>query len=225
MAATEVRIEKSMGIDRCVMETITQQSLSGEIAKNSNARSYREDQVDGVYTLVEEFLIEQGDPQWSFDGSLGTEPLETHPVFNAGGNFEIPENIKEQWAVYKKNPTDPYLAGKGTGASTENPSNFWQPAAEDDASFVVFYTFIKAGQESYYVGRVTARMTILEVGAPNCSGLGKIETPDLPPGFQEPAGSTFILSGIRSQQEGDRFRTTYEYQSSPAGTAWNVQLY
>ena len=225
MPATEVRIEKSMGIDRCVMETITQQSLSGEITKNPDARSYREDQVDGVYTLVEEFLIEQGEPQWSFDGSLGTEPLESHPAFNKNGDFEISEEIKNRWAVYKKNPTDPFLAGKGTGATSENKLNLWQPAGEKDPSFVVFYSFIRLGQESYYVGRVTARMTILEVGAPNCSGLGKIEDPDFPNGFSKPEGSTFILSGIRSQQEGDRFRTTYEYQSSPAGTAWNIQLY
>jgi hypothetical protein len=226
MPATEVRVEKSMGIDRCVMETITQQSLSAEISKNPNARSYREDQSDGVYTLVEEFLIEQGEPQFAFDGTIGTEPLETHPKFNKDGDFEIPDEIKKQWITYKRNPTDPYLAGKGKGATDSNPSNLWQPAEETDPSFVVFYTFWKAGQESYYVGRVTARVTVLEDGAPDMTKLGGIDQwSDWPPGFTPPEGSTFILSGVRSQQEGDRFRTTYEYQSSPRGTAWNVQLY
>jgi hypothetical protein len=226
MPATEVRLEKSMGIDRCVMETITQQSLSGEIPKNPEARSYRQDQADGVYTLVEEFLIEQGEPQFAFDGNIGTEPLETHPKFNKDGDFELSDEIKKQWITYKRNPTDPYLAGKGKGATDSNPLNLWQPAEEDDPSFKVFYTFWKAGQESYYVGRVTARVTVLEDGAPDMTKLGMIDQwADWPAGFIAPEGSTFILSGVRSQQEGNRFRTTYEYQSSPTGTAWNEILY
>jgi hypothetical protein len=224
--ATQVKIETSMGIDKCVIETITRQSLDGEISKNPNARSYREDQTDGVYTLVEEFLMEQGTPQFAFDGSIGTEPLETHPAFNDGGDFQISDAIKKQWITYKRNPTDPYLAGKGKGTTTENPLNLWQPAREEDPSFTVFYTFWKAGMESYYVGRVTARVTVLEDGAPDMTKLGKIDQwGEWPAGFTPPEESTFILSGVRSQQEGDSFRTTYEYQSSPAGTAWNAILY
>jgi hypothetical protein len=226
--ATQTKVEESMGVDRCVMQTITQQSLSGTIDKNPEARSYREDHTDGVYTLVEEFLIEQGEPQFSFDGSIGTEPLETHPKFNDGGEFEIPAEIKKRWTVYKRNPTDPYLAGKGTGPSTENPLNLWQPATEEDASFQVFYTFIKMGMESYYVGRVTARVTVLEEGAPNMTNLGLVDSwgdGGWPSGFEVPPNCNFILSGVRSQQEGAFFRTTYEYQSSPAGTAWNAILY
>jgi hypothetical protein len=80
--------------------------------------------------------------------------------------------------------------------------------------------------ESYYVGRVTARVTVLEEGAPNMTNLGKIDAwGDWPAGFQVAEGCNFILSGVRSQQEGSFFRTTYEYQSSPAGTAWNAILY
>lgn len=225
--ATEVKVEESMGVDRCVMQTVTRQSLDGPITKDPSARSYREDHTDAVYTLVEEFLIEQGEPQFAFDGSIGTEPLETNPKFNAGGDFEIPETIKKYWTVYKRNPTDPYLAGKGTGATTENPTNLWQPATEENASFQVFYGFIKAGMESYYVGRVTARVTVLENGAPDMNKLGQIDVwgGGWPAGFQIPANCNFILSGVRSQQEGDFFRTTYEYQSSPAGTVWNAILY
>lgn len=225
--ATQVKIEESMGIDRCVMQTITQQSLSGEISKNPDARSYREDQTDGVYTLVEEFLIEQGSPQFSFDGSIGTEPLESHPKFNQGGDFAIPAEIQKRWAVYKRNPNDAYLRGKGTGTTTENQLNLWQPAMEDDASFVVFYTFQQKGVESYYVGRVIVRVTVLEDGAPDMSNLGKIDTwgGGWPSGFTPPPGANFILSGIRSQQEGDHFRTTYEYTSSAGGSSWDANLY
>lgn len=225
MPGTIIKDEKTMGIDRCVMETITQQSFS-EITKNPEARSYREDHSDGVYTLVEEFLLSQGSPQFSFDGSIGTEPLETHPAFNKDGDYEIPEDIKKLWAAYKRNPSDVYLAGKGKGATGDNVSNLWLPALETDASFVVFYTFWKAGMESYYVGRVTVRVTTLEDGAPDMTKLGKIDQyGEWPPGFSAPDGSNFILSGVRSQQEGEFYRTTYEYQSSPAGTAWNVLLY
>lgn len=225
MPGTIIKDEKTMGIDRCVMETITQQSFS-EITKNPEARSYREDHSDGVYTLVEEFLLSQGSPQFSFDGNISTEPLETHPAFNKDGDYEIPEDIKKLWAAYKRNPSDVYLAGKGKGATGDNVSNLWLPALETDASFVVFYTFWKAGMESYYVGRVTVRVTTLEDGAPDMTKLGKIDQyGEWPPGFSAPDGSNFILSGVRSQQEGEFYRTTYEYQSSPTGTAWNVLLY
>lgn len=224
--ATEVRVEESMGIDRCVMQTITQQSLEGEISKNPEARSYREDHTDGVYTLVEEFLLSQGEPQFSFDGSIGTEPLETHPVFNAGGNLAISDNLKKLYTTYKRNPADAFLAGKGTGVTTQNPLNLWQPATEEDSNFAAFYGYVKQGVESYYVGRVTARVTVLESGAPNMSLLGKIdEWSSWPDGFTPPLGANFLLSGVRSQQEGNFFRTTYEYTSSAGGTAWDVTLY
>lgn len=211
--ATTTRIEQSMGIDKIVLQTITQQSLAGEITKNPDARSYREDQVDGVYTLVEEVILQQGDPQFSFDGSIGTEPLETHPLFN-GGTYDISEEIKKKWAVYKKNPADTFLAG-------------WNPATETNANFVKFYDYIKKGVESYYVGRVTARVTVLESGAPDMRQLGGIDVwgGGWPSGFQPPSGANFLLSGVRSQQEGDFFRTTYEYQSAPAGAAWDIVLY
>jgi hypothetical protein len=225
MPGTEVKVEETMGIDKCVMQTITTQSFD-EIPKNTNARSYREDHSDGVYTLVEEFLLEQGTPQFAFDGTIGTEPLETNPAFNKDGNFEIPDDIKKLWAAYKRNPSDAYLAGKGAGATSSNLSNLWMPALETNASFVVFYTFWKAGMESYYVGRVTVRVTALEEGAPDMTKLGKIDQyGEWPPGFTAPEGSNFILSGVRSQQEGEFYRTTYEYQSSPAKTAWNIHLY
>ena len=227
--ATQVKIEESMGIDRCVMQTITQQSLEGEIELNPNARSYRQDQTDGVYTLVEEFLISQGEPQFSFDGSIGTEPLETHPLFNTGGGYALSDDLKKQWAVYKRNPNDAFLRGKGTGVTAENPLNLWQPAAEADANFAFFYGYVKKGVESYYVGRVIARVTVLEVGAPDMSLLGGIDSwgGGWPEGFIPPGGnaSNFILSGVRSQQEGDRFRTTYEYTSSPANAVWDIYLY
>jgi hypothetical protein len=223
--ATEVRVEESMGIDRCVMQTITQQSLTEQITKNPEARSYREDHTDGVYTLVEEFLISQGDPQFSFDGSIGTEPLETHPVFN-GGSLALTDDLKKLYTTYKRNPADAYLAGKGTGATSENLLNLWQPATEENSNFVAFYGYVKQGVESYYVGRVTARVTVLEAGAPNMSLLGKIDQwGTWPDGFTPPTGANFILSGVRSQQEGNFFRTTYEYTSSAGGTAWDVTLY
>jgi hypothetical protein len=211
--ATVTRVEQSMGIDKCVIQTVTQQSLSGEIAKNAEARSYREDQVDGVYTLVEEIIIEQGEPQFSFDGSIGTEPLETHPLFNGGANT-ISAELKAKWATYKKNPADTFLAG-------------WKPAEETDENFVVFYNYIKQGVESYYVGRVTARVTVLETGAPNMLLLGAIDAwgGGWPDGFAPPQGTSFLLSGVRSQQEGVFYRTTYEYTSSPAGTQWDLTLY
>jgi hypothetical protein len=69
-------------------------------------------------------------------------------------------------------------------------------------------------------------VTVLEDGAPDMTKLGRIDQwGDWPAGFTQPEGTDFILSGVRSQQEGDKFRTTYEYQSSPAGTTWNPQLY
>jgi hypothetical protein len=225
--ATEVRVERSMGIDKCVIETITQQDLNAEIAKNPNARSYREDHTDGVYTLVEEFLIEQGEPQFAFDSQIGTEPLETHPIWSVQGAYPITDELKKQWATYKRNPNDSFLVGKGTGATTENPSNLWQPATEANSSFATFYEYIKQGVENYYVGRITVRVTVLESGAPNMTNLGRLDVwwGGWPSGFVYPPGCNFILSGVRSQQEGDFYRTTYEFLSSQAGTTWDADLY
>lgn len=225
--STEVRVEESMGIDRCVIQTITTQNLSTEPTKNPNARSYRSEHVDGVYTLVEEFLIEQGEPQFSFDGQIGTEPLETHVMWTALGAYPISDDLKRQWATYKRNPSDAYLVGKGTGTSTDNPQNLWQPAAETDTNFQKFYEYIKQGVESYYVGRITVRVTVLESGAPNMEHLGKLDNwaGGWPSGFVYPLQANFILSGVRSQQEGDFYRTTYEFLSSAGGSAWDSEIY
>lgn len=225
--AVQVKIEESMGVDRCVMQTITQQSLDGPIDKNPEARSYREDQSDGLYTLTEEILLSQGEDQFAFDGSTGTEPLETHPIFNTGGSKEISDDLKKKWTTYKRNPTDAFLIGKGIGKTTENPLNLWQPAEELDANFVFFYNYIRKGVESYYVGRVTIRVTRLESGAPDMTQLGAIDSYEWPAGFQPPGGegANYLLSGVRSQQEGQFFRTTYEYMSSPAKASWDSSLY
>jgi hypothetical protein len=125
------------------------------------------------------------------------------------------------------NPTDAFLIGKGIGKTTENSLNLWQPAEEPDANFVFFYNYIRKGVESYYVGRVTIRVTRLESGAPNMTQLGAIDSYEWPAGFQPPGGedANYLLSGVRSQQEGQFFRTTYEYMSSPAKAAWDFFLY
>ena len=209
--AINTQIETSKDLQGVVMQTITSADIA-DFDPNENARSNRKTLVDGVTTIVEEFLLEQGQPQFAFDATVSTDPLETHERFTtiSGG---IPTSIRNKWLLWKKNPSDPGLDG-------------WKPEEETNEIFAEFYGLFRNGFEVYYTPRLTARVTVLEEGAPNLSLLGKIDTwgGGWPHGLTLPTGADFILSGVRSQQEGAFFRNTYEYMSSGPG-GWNDTIY
>jgi hypothetical protein len=220
MTAIQTKIEESRDIQKIVLQTITQQSIE-DIEPNENARSYRKEQVDGVYTMVEEFLLNQGAPQYSVDGSVSSEPLESHKLFKDVGTL-----TKANWATWKRNPSADSLAKANSGSV----GPFWTPQTDGvlDEYFAIFWVLYSAGIESYYAPRITIRMTLLMDGAPDMTNLGTIDTNGWPgAGISKPAGMNFILSSCHAQQEGDQWRTTYEYLgSNPAsGEGWNGPIY
>jgi len=217
--AIQTKIEESQDIQRVVLQTITQQSIE-DISVNANARSYRKEQVDGVYTLVEEFLLDQGSPQYSADGSVSSEPLESHKLFK-----DTAAAIKAYWATWKRNPNADSLAQKNSGS--EGP--FWTPEKDGvkDQYFAIFWVLYSAGIESYYAPRVIVRMTELESGPPDMSNVGTIDGGWSGSGVQIPSNMNFILSSVHGQQEGEFWRNTYEWLGSNphSGEGWNGPIY
>ena len=206
-------------MQQVVMQTITQQDTS-QIDVNADARSYRQEQVDGVWTLTEEFLIDQGAGVWSSDGSLSSEPLETHISFKG-----ITTENKERWTVWKRNPSDEFL----NRSENQIDGKPWTPSKEvADEIFVTFYSYIRRGVETWLAPRLTARFTELEDGPPDTANIGLIDgKPTSVFGYFE---AYWLLSGVRSQQEGNKWRNTYEWigagpHSSAENAGWDQLLY
>ena len=204
-------IEETKDIQGVVMSTITYQDVT-DFDPSADARTYRKVTQDGVVQIVEEYLLSQGAPQFSFDGSVATDPLETHPRYS-DPTEGIPKAIQTKWLLWKKNPSDAGLEG-------------WKPQEETNSRFAEFYNYFRQGIEVFFTPRVTVRVTVLESGAPDLTNLGKMDTwgGGWPAGFTVPEGVNFILSGVRSQQEGEFYRTTYEYMSSAPG-GWDIIIY
>lgn len=217
--AVITKIEESKDIQRIVLQTITQQGIE-DIEPNETARSYRKEQVDGVYTIVEEFLIEQGDPQYSADSSVSSEPLESHRLFK-----NVSSSVKSFWATWKRNPNADSLAK----ANSDSDGPFWTPETDGvkDDSFAIFWVLYSSGIESYYAPRIVVRMTALESGSPDMSNAGVIDGGWAGSGVQIPPNMNFILSSVHGQQEGTFWRNTYEWLGSNphSGEGWNGPIY
>lgn len=213
------RYEESQDIQGVVMQTITYQA-TGEISPTDGARSYRKDQVDGIWTLTEEF-VQDNAGSWSSDGSCSSEPLESHARYA----LQVSQKVKNLWSVWKRNPSDEFL----NRAENQINGKPWTPSEEvTDTWFNEFYFFYSSGVESFLCPRLTARFTHLEDGPPDTVNLGKID--DKPTEMFGYFSGYWLLSGVRSQQEGNKWRNTYEYlgagpSSYAANSGWEVKLY
>jgi hypothetical protein len=212
MSATIVKIEQARDIQKIVLETKTQQDFA-EIAPQADLRSWRSEQVDGVYTLVEEKYTDPGIPMWSMDATTSTEPLESHWIFVSG----VPSFMKSWWLAWKRNSMDPSLTKEMTGSI----GSWWDPAIDGvfNQNFSIFYERWKNGFDSFLSPRVVLRKTELTTDAPSASEVGQISEVQSRP-FDVPAGVNFILSSVRSQQEGNYYRTTYEWLGSNANSSF-----
>jgi len=223
MSQTVVRRESTMDTQKILTHTITQEAFE-EMTPSQDARSWRLSHADGVYTLVEEFAGgDQSTPEYqgSVDSSLTTEPLETHAKF-----AEFSDKLKNNWAEWRKNG----INGKF------DPAN-WRPETETNSVFAgSFWPRWRAGIESYLAPRITLRNTALEDGPPDQSKVGQIDTGwQNIPGINEGlvGGRNFILSGAKGNQEGTKWRNTYEWMGSDgqgkvgdsAAGKWDAFLY
>ena len=199
--ATETRKVESKDVTGIILTSITQQSFQNDLQPDPSARAYQLEHSDGVYTLTQETISGTG-TVFSVESTTTQEPLETHPRFDS-----IPEDVKRKWARWKKNPQDPKL---------EN----WTPEDETNASLQELYSFYTYDVTSYLVPRVVVRMTELEDGAPQLEKIGKIDGAGLGVG----GSGNFILTGAHGQQEGEKWRNTYEWLGSgPNG--WDAKIY
>jgi len=204
MSQTVVRRESSMDVQKILTHTITQEAFE-EMTPSQDARSWRLTHADGVYTLVEEFAGgDQSTPEYqgSVDSSLTTEPLETHANFS-----DFDDTLKNNWAEWKKNGVN----GKF------NPLS-WTPETEKNQKFATsFWPRWRSGIESYLAPRITLRNTALEDAPPNQENVGRIDggwanIPGITEGIV--GGRNFILSGAKGNQEGIKWRNTYEWMGS-----------
>ena len=200
---TETQIEVSRDPTGLVTRTVTKQTLEAWLDPANNCRSYRVTRVDGVVTVVEEFFDEMP-PVYNLDVSTTQEPVESHPYFS-----ELTQKNREDWAMWKQNPTNPDLNG-------------WTPSDETGEKFSTLYALWVKGITNYFAPRIVIKCTTLETTEPNASDVGIISDT----GYGGNTGSVnFILTGLSAQQEGDKWRTTREYLGSARGSNWENVLY
>lgn len=228
---TQTKYEESMDINKVVMRTITRQGFD-EFEPNEGVRSYRKEQFDGVWTVVEEYLFSQGNPQWSVDGTVSTEPLESNRIFK----LSIPDNLKRMWAAWKRNPQSPMITKDQAAKQGVTVSGTWWDPLNDgcvaSSDFYAFYIRWVIGYDSYLAPRIVIRMTELEDGPASQENVGKLDTGWTGSGVHAPDGVNFILTAARGQQEGAKWRNTYEWMGSSSqslnvngNAGWDPLLY
>jgi hypothetical protein len=200
---TETQIEVSRDPTGLVTRTVTKQSLAGWFDPDDNCRSYRVTQVDGVVTVAEEFF-DVMPPVYNLDVSTTQEPVESHPYFS-----DLTQKNRQDWAMWKQNPTNPDLNG-------------WTPSDETGEKFSTLYALWVKGITNYFAPRIVIKCTTLEDTEPNASDVGIISAT----GYGGNVGPVnFILTGLSAQQEGTKWRTTREYLGSARGSNWENVLY
>jgi len=212
----ETKFEETKDMQRVIMHTYTYQETS-DFEASPTCRSYRKEHVDGIWTIVEEFIVDQGSAQWNVDGTTSTEPLESNLIFTS-----VPESIRKLWFAWKRNTQSPSLAK----AVSLSEGAWWDPAVDGvkDSAFLAFYKRWTIGMDSYLAPRIVLRMNELEDGPPTQTKVGKIEDPlsKMQTAPAIPAGVTFILTAARGIQEGDKWRNTYEWLGSSSTSGVNA---
>lgn len=204
--ATTTQIEVSRDPTGLVTRTETKQSFTWENPA-ADCRSYRVNQVDGVVTITEEFFDETP-TIWAVDISTTSEPLESHPEYQTSGTE------KNNWNIWKTNPS----LFPNTALDPED----WDPSTSSDPKIVSLFAYWSLGVVTYFSPRTVVKKTVIENSAPDTSLVGKIADP----GYPGTTGSdNFILLGVSAQQEGEKYRTTYEYLGSPQGAPWDAGIY
>jgi hypothetical protein len=218
MAKVLVKEEYSRDITGIIVRTATYQDIE-DITPDADARSWRQEHVDAVYTTVEESVYEQGAPVWAADATVQSEPLETNHYF-----APMEQAVRENWLRWKKNPNDPNFQPTNTQPDVSSTKP-WKPELEGEEYFAWLYSLIQRGQEMYFAPRMMVRMTILEDDPPNAERLGLVDQPEQH-GFTGtvPVGVDFLLSAARGQQEGNKWRNTYEWMGSAPG-GWDQTIY
>ena len=200
--ATETQIEVSKDPTGLVTRTTTKQAFAWEDPA-ADCRSSRVTKADGVVTIVEEFF-DIMPPVYAIDISTTQEPVESHPYFQP-----LSTKQREDWAIWKQNPTNPILNG-------------WDPGKDTNEEIVTLYLLWQKGITSYFAPRTVIKLTTLEDQAPSTTEVGIISSP----GYSGDTGAVnFICIGLSGQEEGAKWRITREFLSSARGSNWEAVLY
>jgi hypothetical protein len=200
--AIETQIEVSKDPTGLVTRTTTKQAFVWEDPA-ADCRSFRVTKTDGVVTIVQEFF-DTMPPVYGIDISTTQEPVESHPYFKP-----LTKKQREDWAIWKQNPTNPILNG-------------WDPGKDTSGEIVTLYLLWQKGITSYFSPRTVIKLTTLEDQAPSTTEVGIISSP----GYSGDTGPVnFICTGLSGQQEGAKWRITREFLSSARGSNWEAVLY
>jgi hypothetical protein len=208
MAAVLTKSESSTDSKGKTVTTETWEDFAGPPPAPVGATNIRRTHTDGKHTLV----CDLGGPsspdnpadEYSVEGSMSQEPIETHERFK-----DISAGDWKKWNLWKNNPNDESLDG-------------WKPS-EAGGSIGDLAALYEKGVSDYLVPRAVVRITKIESSSPRLSKLGKIDAPSGAPTL--PSGANWMLTGASGNrgQEG-KWTNTYEYMSSgPAG--WNREIY
>ena len=200
--ATQTQISVAKDPTGLITRTVTKQSLTWE-DPSEDARSYNVTQVDGIVTIVEE-NFDEVPPVFSLDIATTTEPVESHPYFAT-----LTKKQREDWAIWKQNPTNPILNG-------------WDPSQDESAQVVTLFLLWQKGITTYLAPRTVIRCTTVEDTDPNTADVGHIANPGYPGNTGE---VNFILTGLTGQMEGNKWRVAREYLASANGSNWETVLY
>jgi len=207
------KIERIQDPQKIITHVVTRQSTERmEPAAPDNPRSYRQEHFQGIFTLTEEYLdVSQQVWQGQVDGTVNSEPLETHVMFK-----NVPSDIKTNWLKWK--------TGQGT-----TPVD-WDPNKTGNEIFSVFYEMYSSGFVVYNAPRIVLRATGVESGPPDQYGMGLInedyinKIPDIQ--GRVPDNVSFLLTAARGVQEGEVWRNTYEWLGSAInGQGWDTDIY
>lgn len=159
--------------------------------------------MDGVVTVAEEFF-DVMPPVYNLDVSTTQEPVESHPYFAS-----LTQKNREDWGMWKQNPTNPELNG-------------WTPASDTSEKIATLYALWNKGITNYFAPRIVIKCTTLEDTEPSAAAVGIISST----GYGGDTGPVnFILTGLSAQQEGVKWRVTREYLGSARGSNWEQVLY
>ena len=204
-----VKYEESKDLNKVISRTITKQSFS-EFEPDENARTYRKECIDATWTVVEDYLYDQGTAAWAVDGTVSTEPLESCKIFSSS----IPLELRRNWAAWKRNPMSPMLLM--TQAMGNTAAVYWDPVKDGckNYQFETFYKRWVIGYDSFLAPKIVIRMTELEDGPPSQAHVGQIDDGWQGSNVPVPTGVNFILTAARGVLEGDKWRNTYEWMGS-----------
>jgi hypothetical protein len=138
------------------------------------------------------------------------EPLETHPMFRAGGDFAIEDS---EWESYYK-----YEDANDTS---------WEPARDGTTNFKKFWEYKQKGVDSWLNYSIEATVTTIEPAMPNFNKVGRIDTLPSPRAITLRGGRTWLLQSIdadRLSKDHETWKVTMTFRSSGDG-GWDADIY